>query len=220
MKIKDLPKTERPREKLEKYGPGRLSDSELLAIILGSGIKGKNVLILSREILRQVEVNGIANISRNDFAKINGLGKAKISQLLALIELSRRLNEKNGIVIKSPEDVWKLCADFYDSKKEHMAVFYLDTKNRIIERRITSIGTLDSNLVHPREIFEPALSLSASSIMIAHNHPSGGLEPSAEDKKITWQLLEAANLLGFKLLSHVIITDSGFKEITLHPSEK
>ena len=129
MKIKDLPKTERPREKLEKYGPGRLSDSELLAIILGSGIKGKNVLILSREILRQVEVNGIANISRNDFAKINGLGKAKISQLLALIELSRRLNEKNGIVIKSPEDVWKLCADFYDSQKEQMAGFYLDRGN-------------------------------------------------------------------------------------------
>ena len=220
MKIKDLPKIDRPREKLEKYGPKRLSDSELLAILLGSGIKGKNVLTLSREILRQVEEMGLANISRDDFKKIHGLGRAKISQILALIELSGRLNEKKGIVVQSSEDIWKLCADFYDSKKEHMAVFYLDTKNRIIERRITSIGTIDSNLVHPREIFEPALSLSASSIMIAHNHPSGGLEPSAEDKKITWQLLEAANILGFRLLSHVIITQSGFKEITLHPYEK
>ncbi len=220
MKIKDLPKIDRPREKLEKYGPKRLSDSELLAILLGSGIKGKNVLTLSREILRQVEEVGLANISRDDLKKINGLGRAKISQILALIELSGRLNEKKGIVVQSSEDIWKLCADFYDSKKEHMAVFYLDTKNRIIERRITSIGTLDSNLVHPREIFEPALSLSASSIMIAHNHPSGSLEPSAEDKKITWQLLEAANILGFRLLNHVIITQSGFKEITLHPYEK
>jgi len=220
MKIKDLPKIDRPREKLEKYGPKRLSDSELLAILLGSGIKGKNVLTLSREILRQVEEMGLANISRDDFKKIHGLGRAKISQILALIELSGRLNEKKGFVVQSPEDIWKLCADFYDSKKEHMAVFYLDTKNRIIERRITSIGTIDANLVHPREIFEPALSLSASSIMIAHNHPSGGLEPSAEDKKITWQLMEAANILGFKLLSHVIITQSGFKEITLHPYEK
>ena len=220
MKIKDLPKIDRPREKLEKYGPKRLSDSELLAILLGSGIKGKNVLTLSREILRQVEETGLANISREDFKKIHGLGRAKISQILALIELSGRLNEKKGMVVQSPEDIWKLCADFYDSKKAHMAVFYLDTKNRIIERRITSIGTIDSNLVHPREIFEPALSLSASSIMIAHNHPSGGLEPSAEDKKITWQLLEAANILGFRLLSHVIITQGGFKEITLHPYEK
>lgn len=220
MKIKDLPKIDRPREKLEKYGPKRLSDSELLAILLGSGIKGKNVLTLSREILRQAEEMGLANISRDDLKKIDGLGRAKISQILALIELSGRLNEKKGIVVQSSEDIWKLCADFYDSKKEHMAVFYLDTNNRIIERRITSIGTLDSNLVHPREIFEPALSLSASSIMIAHNHPSGSLEPSAEDKKITWQLLESANILGFRFLNHVIITQSGFKEITLHPYEK
>lgn len=220
MKIKDLPKIDRPREKLEKYGPKRLSDPELLAILLGSGIKGKNVLTLSREILRQVEEMGLANVSRDTLKKINGLGRAKISQILALIELGGRLNEKKGIIVQSSEDIWKLCADFYDSKKEHMAVFYLDTKNRIIERRITSIGTLDSNLVHPREIFEPALSLSASSIIIAHNHPSGGLEPSAEDQKITWQLLEAANILGFRLLNHVIITQSGFKDITLRPYEK
>jgi len=220
MKIKDLPKTDRPRERLEKYGPDRLSDSELLAILLGSGIKGKNVLTLSGEILRQVEKKGSANISRSDFSKINGLGKAKISQILALIELSKRLNEKNGIVIKSAEDVWKLCADFYESKKEHLAVFYLDTKDKIIERRIISIGTLDSSIIHPREIFEPALSLSASSIMIAHNHPSGSLEPSAEDKKITWQLVEAANILGFRLKGHVIITQDGFKEVTLHAYEK
>jgi DNA repair protein RadC len=219
-KIKDLPKIDRPREKLEKYGPERLSDSELLAILLGSGVKGKNVLILSREILRQIESIGSANISRDDFKKIHGLGRAKISQILALIELSGRLNEKRGIMIESPEDIWKLCVDFYDSKKEHLAVFYLDTKNRIIERRIISIGTLNSSLVHPREIFEPALSLSASSVMIAHNHPSGSLEPSAEDRKITWQLLEAANILGFRLLGHVIITQSGFKEVTLRAYEK
>lgn len=216
MKIKDIPKIDRPREKLEKYGPKRLSDSELLAILLGSGIKGKNVLVLSREILRLAEKIGSTNITREDLKKIYGLGQAKISQILALLELGGRLNEKKGFVIESPEDIWKSCADFYDSKKEHLAVFYLDTKNRIIERRIISVGTLNSNLVHPREIFEPALSLSASSIMIAHNHPSGSLEPSAEDKKITWQLLEAANILGFRLLGHVIITEGGFKEVTLN----
>lgn len=220
MKIKDIPKIDRPREKLEKYGPKRLSDSELLAILLGSGIKGKNVLVLSGEILRLAEKVGSANITREDLKKISGLGQAKISQILALLELSGRLNEKKGIVIESPEDIWKQCADFYESKKEHLAVFYLDTRKRIIERRIISVGTLDSSLIHPREIFEPALSLSASSIMIAHNHPSGSLEPSAEDKKITWQLLEAANILGFRLLGHVIITGSGFKEVTLHGYEK
>ncbi|PIQ68469.1 MAG: hypothetical protein COV91_03910 [Candidatus Taylorbacteria bacterium CG11_big_fil_rev_8_21_14_0_20_46_11] len=220
MKIKDLPKIDRPREKLEKYGPTRLSDSELLAILLGSGVKGKNVLALSREILSKIESTGSTNISRDDFKKIHGLGRAKVSQILALIELSGRLNEKKGIVVQSPEDIWKLCADFYDSKKEHLAVFYLDTKNRIIERRIISVGTLNSSLVHPREIFEPAISLSASSITIAHNHPSGSLEPSAEDKKITWQLLEAANILGFQFSSHVIITQSGFKEVTLHTHEE
>jgi len=188
--------------------------------LLGSGIKGKNVLVLSGEILRLAEKVGLANITREDLQKINGLGQAKISQILALLELSGRLNEKKGIMIESPEDIWKQCADFYDSKKEHLAVFYLDTRKRIIERRIISVGTLDSSLIHPREIFEPALSLSASSIMIAHNHPSGSLDPSAEDKKITWQLLEAANILGFRLLGHVLITGSGFKEVTLHGYEK
>ena len=208
-KLKDLPRVDMPREKLEKYGPNKLKDHELLAILIGSGIKGLNVLELSKKILKLIYEVGVKKISLENLLKIKGLGKAKASQVFAMVELGRRLNDENRIEILSPQDVWNACSDIRDSKREHFIVFYLDTQNRLIERQIISIGTLSSSLVHPREVFEPAIRLSAASIIIAHNHPSNSVDPSIEDREITNRLKEAGKIIGIEVIDHIIVTDSG-----------
>ncbi|HUX35909.1 MAG TPA: DNA repair protein RadC [Candidatus Paceibacterota bacterium] len=209
MKIKDLPKVDLPREKLEKYGTSKLHDHELLAILLGSGIKGFNVLQLSKKILKTISEIGKDKIALSDLLKIKGLGKAKASQIIAVLELGKRLHLNQNPEILSAEDVWKLCADIRESKKEHFIAFYLDTQNRLIERQIISIGTLNASLVHPREVFEPAVRLSVASIIVAHNHPSGEIKPSDEDREVTKRLSEAGKLLGITLTDHVIVTKPG-----------
>ena len=206
MKMKLLQKVDLPRERLERYGPKKLKDHELLAILLGSGVEGVNVLELSRRILKVVEQKGRQNVSKEDLKDIKGLGKAKISLILSLIELADRFSRNDNREILSPKDVWNSCADFRESKREHFVAFYFDTQNRLIERRIISVGTLDSSLVHPREVFEPALALSAASIIVTHNHPSGSVEPSFEDKEVTRRLVEAGDLLGIQIIDHLIIT--------------
>lgn len=210
MKLKDLPKIDLPREKLEKYGPQKLSDSELLAILLGSGVEGKNVLTLSREILAKIKRLGTANVNKESFEKVKGLGKAKTLQILAVIELGKRLNAENKIEILSAKDIWNSCTDFRDSKKEHFTVFYLDTQSKLIERQIISIGTLNASLIHPREIFEPAIKLSAASVILVHNHPSGLLNPSEGDINVTKKLKEAGDLLGIMVEDHIIVTNKGY----------
>lgn len=215
MKIKDLEKIDLPREKLAKYGSNKLKDYELLAILLGSGIKGLNVLELSKKILKTVEKIGIKKITLENLLEIKGLGKVKASQIFALFELGKRLNSENKTEILSAKDAWKLCSDICESKKENFLAFYLDAQNRLIERQIISIGTLNSSLVHPREVFEPAIALHSASIIIAHNHPSGELKPSIEDKEVTERLKQAGNLLGIELADHIIVVKSeylSFKE--------
>ncbi|MFZ2201788.1 MAG: UPF0758 domain-containing protein, partial [Microgenomates group bacterium] len=145
-KLKNLPKLERPREKIEKYGPGKLQDFELLAILLGSGTKGKNVLSVAREVLKRINTTGVEKITMGDIRNVKGVGVAKATQIIALVELSKRLTEPKPEILSS-EDIWKLCADIRNSKKEHFVVFYLDTQSRLIERQIVSIGTLSSSLV-------------------------------------------------------------------------
>ena len=205
MKIKLLPKVDLPREKLAKYGPEKLKDYELLALLLGSGIKGLNVLELSKKILAKIKEIGIKKITIENLLEIKGLGKAKSSQVFALLELGKRLNSGDKPEILSPSDVWNLCADIRDSKKEHLIAFYLDTQDRLIERQIVSVGTLDESLVHPREIFEPAVKLLAASVIIAHNHPSGMTEPSEADIEVTKRLVHAGKILGISLVDHVIV---------------
>ena len=209
MKIKDLPKVDLPREKLEKYGVSKLHDHELLAILLVSGIKDLNVLQLSKKILKTISEIGKENIVLNDLLKIKGLGKAKASQILAVLELGKRLHSNQNPEVLSAEDIWKLCADIRESKKEHFIAFYLDTQNRLIERQIISIGTLSASLVHPREVFEPAVRLSTASIIVAHNHPSGEINPSGEDREVTKRLSEVGKLLGISFADHVIVTKLG-----------
>lgn len=211
MKLTELKKTELPREKMEKYGAKRLRNFELIAIVLGSGIKGCNVLELARKIEKLITQKSANNVTLEDLRKIRGLGKAKAIQILAVISLVDRFGSERSVELLSVKDIWNLCADFRSSKKEHIVAFYLDTQQRLIERRIISVGTLDTSLLHPREVFEPALQLSAAGVVLAHNHPSGSLEPSDEDTTITKRVADGGDLLGITLVNHIIVSTRGYK---------
>ncbi len=213
MKVTELKKTELPREKMEKYGAKRLKNFELIAIILGSGIKGCNVLELARKIEKLIIQKSANNVTLEDLRKIRGLGKTKAIQVLAIISLVDRLGSGQNSNILSIKDVWNLCSDFRSSKKEHVVAFYFDTQQKLIERRIISVGTLDTSLAHPREVFEPALQLSAAGVVLAHNHPSGSVEPSDDDIAITKRMADAGDLLGITLIDHIIVSDKEFRAI-------
>jgi len=209
-KIKDLPKIERPREKLEKYGPEKLSNSELLAVILGSGTKGMNVVQLAKKILKSFGDN-LTKVSVKELKSTFGLGSAKACNIIACFELGKRmLKNKKTVLLITPQEVWRELKDIRDNKKEHFVVFYLDARNQVIKREVISIGTLNANLVHPREVFEPAVKNAAAQIIIAHNHPSGDREPSEDDLGITKRLVEAGKILGIEIIDHIIVTKEGF----------
>lgn len=211
LKIKDLPKVDRPREKLIKYGPEKLSDSELLAILLHTGTKELNVVELSKKILSGITKKGITEIDYQQLSKITGLGPAKACEIVACFELGRRfLQNKQSTLIISPKHVWNELAHIRDKKKEHFVVFFLDTRNQKIKHDIVSIGTLNTNLVHPREVFEPAVKYLAAQIILAHNHPSGDVSPSNEDELVTQQLVNAGKLLGIPVLDHIIVSSNGY----------
>jgi DNA repair protein radc len=209
-KIIDLPENERPRERLFRYGVGALSNSELLAIILRSGSKKENILNLSSRIIKKNGgLNGLLNSSLDDFMKVHGIGRAKAAQLVALIELSKRFRSyKDGdeYKISSPKDAVELVMEEMRSlKQEYLKVIMLNTKNVVIFIRDVSIGSLNSSIVHPREVFCDAIKKSSASIVICHNHPSGDPTPSNEDINITHRLKECGKLLGIDLLDHLII---------------
>lgn len=210
-KIADIPKTERPREKLIKYGPEKLSSSELLAIILRSGQKGENAINLAKKILRKFSSKKLPNIEFKDLVTQLGLGESKACSIIASFELSKRLlKEKKSTLILSHKEVWQEMKDIREKNKEHVVIFYLDSKNQIIKRSIISIGTVNASMVHPREVYEAAISHNATQIIIAHNHPSGDLTPSPEDIQVTKRLSEAGKILGIELLDHIIVTKDHF----------
>lgn len=217
MKIKDLPKVDRPREKLEKYGPEKLSNSELLAILLRTGSKGINVVELARKILGKFSGSGLAKASFKDLKNTFGLGTAKACGVVACFELGRRLlqNKKSQIYL-TPKDVWNELKDIRDNKKEHFVIFFLDARNQEIKREIISVGSLNANLVHPREVFEPAVRHLAAQIILAHNHPAGDPVPSKEDSEITKQLVDAGKLLGIEIKDHVIVSKTNFFSFADH----
>ncbi|MCM8758311.1 MAG: hypothetical protein NC906_00865, partial [Candidatus Omnitrophica bacterium] len=156
--IKELPKVERPREKLMQYGPEKLSNSELLAIILRSGTKEENVVELANKILKRFNASELPNLTFADLKDYPGLGPAKACEIVACFELDKRLlkDKKTEIYLK-PKEIWEELKDLRDHKKEHFVIFYLDSRNQEIKREIISVGSLNANLVHPRELFEPAV---------------------------------------------------------------
>jgi len=210
-KIKDIPKIERPREKIEKYGPGKLSDAELLAILLRTGTKGVNVVEMARKILRRFPDGSIADAGFKELKDTHGLGAAKAAEIMACFELGRRkLKGKKAALLMKPKDVWESLKDIRGHMKEHFIVFYLDTRNQEICRETISIGTLNANLVHPREVFEPAVRNVAAHLIVAHNHPSGNPEPSDDDIEITKRLEEAGRIIGIGLLDHVVVSKDSY----------
>jgi len=211
--IHDLPRIERPREKLLKYGPERLSDVELVAIILRTGRKGESVLSVAKKLLKIAALDKLSGLGCNDLRKISGIGPAKACELLASIELGKRLFQNKKIIIAQllkPQDVFENLKDIRESKKEHFVVFFLDSRNQQIHREIISIGTINASLVHPREVFEPAVKYLAVQVILAHNHPSGDLNPSEEDLTVNKRLVEAGELLGIEVLDHIIVTKDSF----------
>jgi len=208
MRIKDMPLENRPRERMEKQGVKILSNSELLAIILQKGTKEENVIDISNRLISKYGVNKLSSCSLKELQEIKGIGKAKASQIIALFEFNKRhsLSKQTNKPIKSAKDVFNYAYPKLNGEdKEHFMILHLDTKNRIIKDEIISVGTLNSSIIHPREVFKSAIKESANAIILVHNHPSGDSEPSKEDIKITDILFKSGNLLSIKILDHVII---------------
>lgn len=213
MKLKEIQRVERPREKLERYGVQKLDDHELIAILLGSGIQGTNVLELSKKIVKLIRKAGLGSITIELLAEIHGLGKIKAGQILAALEYGRRTHAEAQEIILTPEKVFDLCSDIRDSRREHFVVFYLNSRNAVIEREVISIGILNASLVHPREVFEPALRHSAARICLAHNHPSGSLSPSPNDELLTEQIMQAGKIMGIQVVDHLILTKNHYHSL-------
>ena len=207
--INQLNNFDKPREKLLKKGVKVLKDYELVAILLGSGIKGKDVFALSREIVKLFE-DDFDTLNLEKLLSIHGLGTAKATQIISALELSRRYLIKQNKKITNASEVYEELKSYKDKKQEYFLCLYLDGANHLCETRVITIGTLNQSLVHPREVFAPAVENRCASIIVAHNHPSGILEASREDIEVTKRLQESGKILGIELLDHVIFTRDGF----------
>ena len=218
--IRDLPQGERPRERLKQHGAKHLSNTELIAILLRTGLQGENVLSLSSRVLTRLE--GLAGLGRSTFTELcsqRGLSEAKASQLLAAMELGRRfvsLAPEERAVINSPQDVANLLmAEMATLEQEHLKTLLLNTKNEVLGIQEIYVGNVNSSVVRPSEVFRPAVRENATSMIIVHNHPSGDPTPSSEDVSITKTLVEAGELMGVELLDHLVI-GSGNRFISLN----
>ncbi|TET17689.1 MAG: JAB domain-containing protein [Dehalococcoidia bacterium] len=214
--IHDLPVSERPRERLQKLGIEALSAQEILALILGRGVAGESVMVTAQRLLSRFgSLKGIASASVEELSEIKGIGVAKASQIKAAFELANRLEgyleagEKP--LVKTPDDVVGLVRGrLKGKKKEHFLALLLDTRNKLIKVAEISVGSLDSSLVHPREVFKEAISATAASVIFVHNHPSGDPTASEDDIKLTKRLAEAGKIVGIDVLDHIIISDKNY----------
>lgn len=216
MRIMKLPDDERPREKLLSQGKETLSNAELLAILLRTGIKEKSALELANEIIAMNDegLRGLCENTPEELAAVKGIGKAKACQILAAIELGRRVAtypRKERISICSPGDIVDLFMEkmrYY--QEEHFCTLLLDTKGKVIEEVEVSVGDLNSAPVHPREVFKRVVKRSAAAVVLIHNHPSGDPTPSNEDIEITLRLIESAGILGITVVDHIVIGDGTY----------
>lgn len=216
--VRDLPSAERPRERMIAMGSHSLSSQELLALVLGRGIKGESVMLTANKLLSHFgSLEGVMKASLADLQAIRGLGIAKSTQLSACLEIAKRISAaeiariQQRVEVLTAEDVFLLVkAKIPDFSKEHLVVLSFDVRQKLLASDIVSIGILDANIVHPREIFSCAIKHHAASIIIAHNHPSGDPTPSDEDYRVTERIHEAGKILGITLLDHVVVGDAGY----------
>jgi DNA repair protein RadC len=213
--VKEMPQDDRPREKLLAKGAAQLSDAELLAILLRTGMKGTTVIDVARNLLKTYgNLASLAIQNQQAFIKIPGIGNDKAATLLAAFELSKRIMKQSkwtNDTIKSPEDVANIFIPLLrDEMREQFIVVCLNSSNKIIRYETISTGSLDSSIVHPREVFKVAIDYLSKSIILVHNHPSGNEEPSREDISITKRLVEAGKILDINIFDHLIIAGSGY----------
>ena len=214
MKIKDHPVSFRPREKLQKLGAENLSVEELIAIIISTGTKGKNAVEIAKEITQKFGQNLLVT-SIEDLCSVKGLGKVKAIKLKSAFEIGLRytkiLNDK--ALIATAKDAYLLLHEYTNKKQEHLILITLNARNQLISKKVITIGTLDASLFHPREVFAESISDRAAKIIIAHNHPSGSLEPSSNDLIMTQKIQDAGELLGIKLVDSIIISEDGYTSL-------
>ena len=213
--IKQMPPELRPRERLLAEGSAALSSSELLGILFGIGTREKTAVELAGEVISESgDLFGLHNATVHDLIKVHGIGEAKACIILAAVEFGKRLGRVRNPgrpVISSPADVEGLLRGrIANLDRENFVVVLLNTKNEVLEVSTVSVGTLSASLVHPREVFKPAIRASAASVVLAHNHPSGKVEPSREDKEVTRRLCDASEIIGIEVLDHVILGDGRF----------
>jgi len=206
--VKDLPKADRPREKLLAKGPSALSDLELLAVMVGSGVRGHGVLHLAARILRRFE-GRLDRVNAEALQSIKGLGRARSCQITAAIELARRHLTGGRVTIEQATDALPYLQEIRAKSQEHFVCLSLNGANEVIASRVVTVGLLDSSQVHPREVFADPITDRAAAVLLAHNHPSGTLAASAEDLALTRRLVQAGELLGIRVLDHLIVSQDG-----------
>lgn len=214
-RMRDIPDRDRPREKLATRGPQALTDTELIALLLGGGTKGRDVREIAGGVERYLEKAG-GSPSYGDLLTIEGIGPAKACEIMACFELGRRYLGDDGVSgcrIACPEDVLPLVAEWRDRKQEYFLCITLSGAGEVIKRRTVTVGTLNQSLVHPREVFSEAITDRAASVVLVHNHPSGTLDPSTQDIGITRQLVEGGSILGIRVLDHIIVTKNGYASL-------
>ncbi len=207
--IKQMPEHDRPREKLKARGPSALTDEELVQVILGRGVEGSDVRSMSKEIAAIIQEKK-TSLAEADLTAVRGMGPAKAYQLLAAFELARRHLLKDSVKINCAKDALPLLADIIFKQQEHFVCISLNGANELIEKRVVTIGLLDRSQVHPREVFADVIADRAASVIFAHNHPSGDLKPSDADLKMHEQLVQAAKILGIRVLDQIIVTRKGY----------
>ena len=210
--MKDVAPHDRPREKLERLGPSALGDNELLAVVLGSGSRGRDALDLANRLLQRADgLHGLPRAGVSDLREVPGVGRARAAQILAAVELGRRTllhDRATRPRLSSPRQLaaW-LLPQYGSAAVEQFGIVMLDTRHRLIRVKIVSVGSIDSTVVHPREVFREATSASASAIVLFHNHPSGDPTPSGDDMVLTSRMISAGDIMGIDVVDHLILAE-------------
>lgn len=212
-RMKDFPLADRPRERMLAKTAKHLSDAELLAILLGTGSSKQNVLVISQAIVKQFPEKGLKKMRLQDLVKIPGVGKSKAARILAALELGERLYSSSSltkVTISSTQDLLPHIREYAGKKQEYLVVFYLNTRNELLQKEIVGVGTLNSMMITPKEIFSHALTIPCASLIVVHNHPSGDPTPSDDDINFTRRIHEAGEVMSIPLIDHVIIANSEY----------